>query len=300
MERVGARFIAAAIGVALVGFSVRGIRWWLMLRRVASPSPNLAVVLRVFFVSFSINNVAPLRLGDVFRAVAFTKQLHCDAWRVLGTLVTERTLDLLVFCAIGLVVTGWLPSSALPLRLSMALRGSIVILSLILLTFFLLNGTLRAALANKAIVSLCIGRSFLERTRLGIMSVLESIAQSSSPRSLPLLAFLSIAGWACEGMVFVAILAAVRPSTPPLAAFLGFGFGTVASLLPGLPGNFGAYEFFAVRGLFASGVDFVSATAIALVSHLIIWAPVTAIGIVLFATEGLTENCAEFRRLFNR
>ena len=71
----------------------------------------------------AVSNVLPFRAGDALRALGFRRQLRSLALRVVGTLVIERTLDLLV-------LSGWfflgmlgLPAGAFPRHFVVAVNG---------------------------------------------------------------------------------------------------------------------------------------------------------------------------------
>ena len=48
----------------------------------------------IFFVGFALNNVLPLRAGDIYRCVAASRFPDGTIAKSLATLLTERLLDL--------------------------------------------------------------------------------------------------------------------------------------------------------------------------------------------------------------
>jgi uncharacterized protein (TIRG00374 family) len=92
--------------VALVfltcGYVARIYRWWWMLR-ASNSSIKLRSCVAPLIVGFAVNNVLPLRAGDVARAIGFQGQLKTPAARVIGSLLLERILDLTVLLFILLV-----------------------------------------------------------------------------------------------------------------------------------------------------------------------------------------------------
>ncbi len=270
-------WVAAAIGCTILGFTIRAVRWWLMLR-ASAPHVRFGLCWRIFFASFALNNVFPLRLGDVVRAFGFTDLLDCTAWTIVGTLITERTLDVLVLIGIGAAVLRLLPVAALPPGLKTAMQTLVILAVVLIACVFLFNRPLRTLLQKPR--ALKFGERFAaaEFIRHRLLDVLTAIARSAHINVLPSLMALSIMGWLCEGTVLVLMMMALRLPVMPAAAFLGFGAGTLATMLPGPPGYFGTFDFFAIQGLTSGGIHAVAATAIALLSHLTIWATVTIIG----------------------
>jgi uncharacterized protein (TIRG00374 family) len=273
-------WLLAAIVCALGGLTIRGFRWWLMLSTTGS-NVSFTNSLRIFLGSFSLNNVMPLRLGDVVRAFGFTEELGCSPWSVIGTLVTERTLDLLILIGLSAVVIHVLPSGALPPRLGVALEIVVAVVLASMVGLFLFNRTLRGLLDSAACRNAARRFAPAEFARARCTDILAATANCCSLRVLPLLVTLSIAGWMCEGIVFIIVLCALGLPANPAAALLGFGSGTLGTMLPGPPGNFGTYDFLAIQGLVAGGISTSAATAITLLAHLTIWAPVTIIGSAL-------------------
>ena len=86
--------------------AVRIYRWTFMLR-VFSPHVRYGQAAGPFLAGFAINNLVPLRAGDIARAFAFQHRLGVSPSRVTATLIMERLWDLLallVFLALGLSV----------------------------------------------------------------------------------------------------------------------------------------------------------------------------------------------------
>ncbi len=293
---VNAGWAALAATAALAGFVVRAVRWWLILR-TSSDRVRFRDALRAFFSSFALNNTLPLRLGDAFRTFGFPDVLGCTSGTVLGTLVTERMLDLLVLISIGEVVFHLLPPTVVPGGLARVMQGMTAVAIALLVCVFMLNRPLLSALERRRGTALAARFRPLERLRHQAIDALTAVARSSNIRVLPALAALSIAGWLLEGSVCVCVMAGLGVPPHPAAAFLGFGFGTLATMLPGPPGHFGTFDFFAIRGFAVGGIDTVSATATALLAHILIWAPVTIVGIALFLSGAVCERRRRTRGL---
>ena len=111
------------------------IRWWVMLHALDRSIPLRACIWPLI-CSVAVNNVFPLRAGDVLRVVGFRHALGAPGMRVLGTLILERLLDvgtLLVILAVTLVA---LPAGAVPKTLSWIAVGLTVALLVLLIGVF--------------------------------------------------------------------------------------------------------------------------------------------------------------------
>lgn len=277
------RWLALAVVFVLCGFTVRAVRWWLMLG-ATTPGVRLSHCIRPFFGSFSLNNVIPLRLGDVVRAFGFTGSLGVDPWKVVGTLITERLLDLLVLIALSLTMVTVVPGAVLPAGLHAALQAVVLMTLGALLGLFLFNRHVCAVFESPRVRALAARLPLLEAVRRRLVEVLVAIARSSGHRLLPALVLLSLVGWMFEGTVLFLVMVALDLPADPSAALLGFGCGTLATMLPGPPGHFGTFHFFAMVGLTMGGLSADSAAAVTVLAHFIIWATVTATGAALLLT----------------
>ena len=77
------------------GYAVRIIRWSIMLR-FARGNTNFWNCIAPFMGSIAINNILPLRLGDIVRIFFFPKSMGISKTLSTSTLLIERLLDLLV------------------------------------------------------------------------------------------------------------------------------------------------------------------------------------------------------------
>ena len=271
------RWMVLAVLCILCGYTVRAGRWWVMLR-ATTPQVQMRACFRPFFGAFSLNNVIPLRLGDVARAFGFTESLGVDPWKILGTLVTERLLDLLILIALSLTMVMLVPGAVLPADLQPVMRTVIAVTLGAILCLFVLNRPAQALLQSARVRALSARVGLLEAVRGRVGECLAAIGHSAGLSRLPLLLLLSLVGWLCEGAVMILVMLALGLPFDPAAALLGFGCGTLATLLPGPPGHFGTFHFFAIVGLTMAGIATVPATAVTVLTHFIIWATVTVTG----------------------
>lgn len=92
--KIGPKILAAAMLLVLLGYLVRAWRWLLMLRGTGV-SATYWQTAPVFFASFALNNVMPLRVGDVYRCWSATILQHATLTKAIASLLTERVLDLM-------------------------------------------------------------------------------------------------------------------------------------------------------------------------------------------------------------
>jgi uncharacterized protein (TIRG00374 family) len=283
----GARVAPLVLALVLLAadFTVRITRWWWMLR-VLAPRLPLRACARPFLVSMALNNTLPLRAGDVARAVAFRETLGAPTMRVVGTLLIERVLDLFALVAlffVGLLAT---PAGGIPRGLIVggAMLGGVTLLAAALLV--VAPGALlpiaERVMARPSLAS----RRWTPRLLAGVRQLFDTLALVQSPARAAQLLGLSALAWLLEGAVFACVAWSLGTGGGPLAPWFACATGTLATLIPSSPGYVGTFDFFVIRGLAAHGADATAAAAFAMIVHLVLWVPVTVVGLALLAGAG--------------
>jgi uncharacterized protein (TIRG00374 family) len=267
--------------LALIALSAdmaaRITRWWWMVRAV-EPGLPLASCVRPFLGSLALNNTVPLRAGDVVRVFGFRRALRAPTAHLVGTLVLERMLDLLMLLAILLV--GVLGTSGVFPRPFIVTAGAVGLAGVAaLLAITLFPGPI-TALIQRVVARIFAGRSWLPAASAAVTQLTGSLALLRSPaRALRLLG-LTLLAWLLEGAVFACVMWSLHIQVPWPAPWLSLGAATLATLLPSSPGYVGTFDYFAALGLTAYGATSASAAAFALLTHLVLWLPVTAAGLL--------------------
>lgn len=269
-------WLAPAVAALVAAYTIRVERWRRMLHAfgIRAPFSTLAAPL---VGSLALNNVLPLRAGDVVRTFAFGDRLKARASAVAATVIVERILDLWTLClfvCLGAFQFG--AGSDLILATAIAGAGISLVLGLCLvfagaarrLALFLL----RRGLARFVPVRI---------VRFGLR-LLTSIGIVSRGRIAMLIA-LSCCAWLLEGGVLWCALQALGAASSSIAAWLALALGNLATLLPGSPGHVGTFDYFAMQGFIAGGVGAEDAAGAALLSHCLIWVCVTFVGFALLA-----------------
>jgi glycosyltransferase 2 family protein len=275
----GAQWAPLMIGLlALAGdMTARIIRWWVMLR-AAEPELSLGSCVRPLLGSLALNNTVPLRAGDVVRIFGFKQTLRAPTAHIVGTLVLERMLDLLVLVAILFV--GVLGTSGIfprPFMLLAAAAGIAAVAGLLAITLF---PDAITSLVQRLVTHLFAGRKWLPVATGAVAQLTASLALLRLPARAVRLLGLSFLAWFLEGAVFACVARSLQISVHWTAPWLSLGAATLATLLPSSPGYVGTFDYFASLGLTAYGAPPSVATAFALLTHLMLWLPVTLVGFI--------------------
>ncbi|WEX75260.1 flippase-like domain-containing protein [Sinorhizobium numidicum] len=267
-------FLAVLAFVA--DFLLRAVRFWIMLGQTTGRSLPLGPTIGPFIASFGMSDVLPLRLGDGFRVLWFSRRFGISAGTVLGTMIVERILDLvtIVILGAGALMLAEVSAPAALMRnfqlvLVVALAGGLGMLFVPALLSRLFERLFRG-------VELSIASSLLSALKATSAAVL----QVGSWRRIAVLTVISLALWILESLVLIGAWLSLGGSPDHLLQpFVAFAFSTLGTLVPSLPGHFGAFEFFGVQAFALVGVDAQMAVAVVLLAHVILWAPTAIFGI---------------------
>lgn len=228
-----------ALGLFYVTFPIRAIRWrWLLANVDVEADRNSATFL--LLLNWFLNTILPAKAGDVHRSFVGSHEYGTSKGTVLGTIVTERALDLSVL-AVGVMLAMWLVvdefSNAQQQIVWLAFGLLFLIGSAIAATVFL-----RPSLLPKMI------QPMLADFRRGIVSI-------QTPRDGIVMLSLTVLMWGLNvirmGMVAVAIGLHIDISLLVLTALL------VAFLsgLPYTPAGLGVVELITTTVLIQAGVS---------------------------------------------
>jgi uncharacterized protein (TIRG00374 family) len=270
-----ASWVVAGLISFAVGYLCRIERWRLMLS-YSNKDIHFFSCAGPFLASYAVNNVFPLRAGDILRVFGFNSQLGAGASIVLATLFVERLLDFLML----LVVLG----AALNLfdldANSLIGIGSVILISLaIFIMLLLLFPKLFAPfvfLLGKQVerITPIFGKKVAEEFSKSLI-VLEHLAKGTTMIKLVVW---SVAVWFAEGCVFWFSAIALPSLAEPAAAWLALPVGTLATLIPSTPGYAGTFDYFTIHAMTTLGNHSAAAIAYTLLVHALLWLPPTIIG----------------------
>jgi uncharacterized membrane protein YbhN (UPF0104 family) len=272
--------IVAAYVVFGLTFPVRTLRWRLMLTNAAhreqvAPNYRSRDLFQILYISWFVNAVVPAKLGDIYRAYMARANYGTSLTRTLGTVFSERVLDVGTLTAMVLVSAGVIVSSpdngdeAGRISAIAAIGLGLLVIGVIFLLFF-----------GKPIVRLLPERAsgVYERFHSGVFD-------SWTWRTSPWLWLTSIAVWSLEMVRLALVMRALGVVIGPAQIVF---VGTAASLLLAVPtpGGLGAVESGLLGLSRMVGVGWGLAGAIAIVDRLITyWSVIVTGGLVFVFTR---------------
>ena len=283
---IGAAFAGTQLGIVAAGILALGVgyasrvqRWRLML---LSDNPDLRWrdCAGPFLTSFALNNVLPLRAGDVARLFAYRGRLGITLGTGAAAMFVERVLDmlsLLILLGVALMVFGGNASDLLGLG-GVALIAIALALLAVLLLPPLLSPAYKLGRALLGLIPGGKGASLITEAD----KAYETLHTLAKGGRMAKLAGLSAIAWLFEGLTFTAAALAIPAIGAAAAAWLALPVGSLSTLLPSTPGYAGTFHYFVTQAMQHMGNAVGPATAYAVLIHAMLWLPVTAAGAIAF------------------
>ena len=259
-----------------MGYALRIQRWNILLR-ASGASTRFASCGGPFLASIALNNLLPLRLGDIVRALVFPRTIGVSRATSTSSLIAERLIDLitlLICLAIGLLA---IQSSQLPEPLVTTAITLVFGAGLALLASLLLSARLSRYFRALS-VSGTQGAAGMSRVFHTLADLLHGLHQMLHLRLLLPLLVLSGLVWLGEAGLFFFVMQGVDAVGSPLVALLVMAVATLSTLVPSSPGYVGPFHIAAFTAISLAGAEPAQAGSYAVIVHMALWIPTTLAG----------------------
>ena len=280
-------WLAAAFLTNWLALVFRTVRW-----RVLLGGPKPPGFYPTFFANttgYMLSTVLPIRAGDVARPALLARRTNVRFAEALGTVLTERVLDL--FSILGIFI--WfciLRWNTFPAEAAVVHGGAIgcatvlLVVTLFLIGLYFFGATVRRMHER-------IGRILPKRFHEPWMKFFDAFAKTLAiterPRDFFTVVLSTAAVWVCLTGQYWLVFPAMHRPLPYDATFFISGVTTIGVAIP-TPGGVGGFHKLCQWALTSFyGFDIDSSVAIALLLHLVGTVPVVFTGVTLFAREGL-------------
>lgn len=276
-EMRGLRFVHPAwilgvVGFTIAGYTLRCVRWTVMMRPAGTRFPVCA---RVLMTSLAANNILPLRIGDIMRVFTYAGDLGASPSVILSTVVLEKLLD--IFTLVLLFVATM--SSIATHRLHVIAYFSLGISTIGLLVMLL---GARALQPRLEMIFQRFGKnSKLAKVEHWVMLALNAVARIGVAGSLLLLVQSAII-WFCEGMIYLASLTLFGIHMDWVSPWLAVSFANLSYLIPSSPGAIGPFELAVKTALVSHGAPASQAAIFGLALHFWLLVSITGAGGIIF------------------
>jgi uncharacterized protein (TIRG00374 family) len=275
-----------AIGLILLAsdYQIRIYRWSTMLRAGGANVSTWSCA-PPFLGSIALNNVLPLRAGDVVRAFVFPSAIGVRRVTATASLLLERLIDMFTLLAslgIGLSlspvahVPEWLANSILILATTVCVA---------LVAVVALNRSI-ASLIDWIEAWLLRSKAHKLANSVHVLGELtRNIGQMSRISVLLGLFVQSALIWAGEAGLFWAVLQGLSISSNFPAALTIMAVATLSTLAPSSPGYVGPFHLAAYSAAVMLGGSTSQAASFAVLCHLGLWLPTTLVGSIAILSK---------------
>jgi hypothetical protein len=283
--------LALAAIMATLIFPLRALRWRVILGPVAPDLP-IAPLWRSIAVGMMVNNVYPLRLGEVARAYALTRETdRVNLASSVASLAVDRVFDALTLM---LLLVSAMLAPEFPKGMTVGgqpvQRGALLFAAGAIGMFFVLYLIVAFPTFLVRVYAAVVGRiapKLVTRGSEVIHAFSEGLGVLRSPRRFIAVFLWALAHWLVNALAFWIGFMAVGIDVPFSAANFLQGIIAIGVALPSSPGFFGVFEAAGKMGLEVYGVSGHQAVTWAIGFHVLSFIPITVIGLYYFARLGL-------------
>ncbi len=239
-------------------------------------------------IGFMINNILPFRVGELVRALMAVRKTRSPLSYTFGVLFIERLLDTL--CLILCIILGLSFSRGLPPAAYLVGQLTAIAFFVAVFMLYLLRG--KPQLLMKVVLPFSrklLPERFVPRAERFLHLFTDGLRiLQDGPSMLKILALSLFHWWLvvyCYHLAFQAFSLGPLPWTAP---YLTLGIVGIGVALPSSPAYVGPVHAAIVFSLVAYGLDQALAQGFAVIMHLLMFGPVTLLGLVLMWREGLS------------
>jgi uncharacterized protein (TIRG00374 family) len=276
--------LAPIIGLTLLAFYVRAVRWGVLLRTVkaAIPAGNL---FSATMIGFAANNLLPARLGEFIRAWAIGRSERISRSAAFATVVVERIVDvfaLLFFFCLALLLHPFTETVR---------RGGWMLLGVNFLLLLVLVLAERHPERVSAF-SRWAGGHLPGKIGARVHALLDNFVVGLGVlRQGPAIGWVIVYSLLMYGLTLASIqaaLAAFSFHVPWYASIVLLVSTSLGIIVAPTPGYVGAMQVACVWGLSLFGIDKSRAFSFSLYYHVSQFIPITLLGLWYLARQGLS------------
>jgi glycosyltransferase 2 family protein len=268
---------------------VRSWRWGYLLKPIKKVKTK--TLLHTILIGYMGNNVFPLRMGEVLRAIVLKRRVDIAISASLATIVVERIFDAVVivgFVLLNLSQLTQIPGTGTLSQLSGLATWAIIIFSLGLAVFIAIAMFPKPAMR---ITHAVIIKTVPERWRESVLGIadrfLEGLMSLRSPKDALMILLTSILTWVLETGLYWSVNQSLGLGLSFRQLMLLNGVVNMVLLIPAAPGGLGTFDAAGRAMLQAYGISAEPALGYTLILRIVLWVPITLLGAIFFVREGL-------------
>lgn len=271
--------LVVVLALTVISMFVRAALWKVLLG-------GRTTIINAFFIiniGYLLNNLFPLRAGEIGRAVFMGRSSGLGPFHTLSTIVLERAFDMVMAATILL--------ATLPLAFGQDWMRPVATVTLVVVLSGLVVLFLMARYSQKVQDLILRIEHRWPLIRLGrikpqINALLDGLSALRSPRVFGLSLFWLLLSWAIWQVVYYVMLLVIAPGAPFWWAMFLDGVLALGMAIPSAPAGLGIYEASTVAALTLLGIAPSAALAYAVLMHFIQFAVTAIFGFWALAREG--------------
>jgi glycosyltransferase 2 family protein len=270
--------LALVLVLSLISLIARAMLWRTLLEERTSITQSFFII----NIGYMLNNLFPLRMGEIGRAVFMGSATRLSPFHVLSTIVIERAFDL--------VMAAILVLSTLPLAFGQDWMRPVATLTLLVVVSMLALLFLMARYRSRVHE---IAARLGQRWRLvqkwvipQVDALLEGLGALTSLRRFLTVLFLVVVNWTLWVVIYYVAILAIAPGAPFWWAMFADSLLALGVAIPSAPAALGVFEASMVAALTILGVAYAPALAYAFLMHLMQFTITAIFGFWGLAREG--------------
>jgi uncharacterized protein (TIRG00374 family) len=281
--------LAAACATGM--FPLRARRWRTILDPVAPKLP-FGPLWRSTAIGMMVNNVVPLRAGELARAYALTREVEAITFpTAFASLVVDRTFDaivVLILLAASMIAPGFPRGRSIGGQSVAHLASAFVIVPVaLLIVLYVLVFFPGALIRVFELLARRVSPTIEARGRDMLRRFSEGLSVLRTPRHFVAVFWWTLLHWLLQPLAFWFGFKAIGVDVPISATLFVQGVIVVGVAVPSAPGFVGVFEGMAALALGLYGIGQEQAVAWAVVFHVVSFIPITLIGAYYFLRLGI-------------
>jgi glycosyltransferase 2 family protein len=292
LRRANYIWLLPAVGAIVLSITLRAVRW----RLLFYPNDDLrfSSVFGSLNVGYLVNDILPMRLGEVVRAYLLGQLEGVSATRALSTVAVERVLDMVV--TLGFLAA-LLPFVDLPAGAALKIEIVTALAVGALLVMLVAGAKPSQTHALAGLITKRLPAKLADRLHGVLDSFLGGFAVLSRPGVAAQLVVLSVVLWALAALGMYFVLFAFHLYLTPAAPLFVLALVSLSFVVPASPGHVGVFHVAAQSALVAFDVSDSDALSYAFVAHIVAFVPPMVMGAAYLWRAGISwDRVFAFRR----
>ena len=247
---------------------------------------KLTSLSRIVISGYMFNNLLPARLGELARIYHFNLVKRIDKSYLLGTILAERITDVIaLFIFIGAGIFFVPKDLLINLSDELGVNINLIYLFLILTGLSIVFFVLMQFKTYRKIMTAFIPKfNFINDKILSIVDSFFKGLFNLEKNKIINIIFLALIIWIIEFSMFFIVETQIELNLDnTFLAIVFFGvFANLSGIVPSTSGGWGPFELIGTIVLISFGADRESAAAFTIIVHLILWLPISIIGLICF------------------